>query len=97
MRRPLPLALAGALALAMSAAPVAQAAEKITATRPDQRPAEGSDEAELWYIMDRIERELQASPLLVRDPELNAYVRLAACFAFVDCRRHRFHERGFEF
>jgi hypothetical protein len=29
--------------------------------------------------MERIERELQASPQLVRDPELNAYVRSVTC------------------
>ena len=78
-RRPLPAALAALLAIAGAPASTALAAEPITATRPDQRPAEGTDEAELWYIMERIERELQASPLLVRDPALNDYVHSVAC------------------
>ena len=73
------LALACALALAAVSANPARAAEPITATQPEQRPAEGTDEAELWYIMDRIERELQASPLLVRDPGLNEYVHGVLC------------------
>jgi predicted Zn-dependent protease len=78
-RRPLALALACALTLLAAPAGSAPAAEPITATRPDQRPAEGSDEAELWYIMERIERELKASPLLVRDPALNDYVHSVLC------------------
>ena len=45
------------------------------------RPVSGSDEAELWYAMERAEKELQRSPLLVRDPALNAYVRDVACKA----------------
>jgi predicted Zn-dependent protease len=48
-------------------------------TAPGATPAEGSDEAELWYAMERAERELQRSPLLVRDPALNEYVRQVAC------------------
>ncbi|WP_158637160.1 M48 family metallopeptidase [Arenimonas daejeonensis] len=47
--------------------------------RPGQRPPAGSDEDELWYAMDRAERELQQHPLLVRDEALNAYVRDVAC------------------
>jgi len=85
-------ALSCALALALAGAPprAAAAAEPITATRPDQRPAEGSDEAELWYIMDRIERELAQSPLIVRDPALNAYVRSVLCKVTDDyCRNLR--------
>lgn len=42
------------------------------------QPAAG-DEAELWYAMERAETELKRSPLLVRDPALNAYVRDVAC------------------
>ncbi|MGY0503689.1 M48 family metalloprotease [Luteimonas sp. e5] len=48
---------------------------------PGSRPQAGSDEDELWYAMERAERELQRSPLLVRDPALNAYVREVACRA----------------
>lgn len=46
---------------------------------PGDAPAAGTDEAELWYAMERAERELQRSPLRIRDPALNAYVRAAAC------------------
>ena len=51
---------------------------------PGSGPAPGSDEAALWYAMDRAERELQSSPQLVRDPALNAYVRGVACKVAVD-------------
>jgi predicted Zn-dependent protease len=85
-------ALALACLLAFTSPPAAFAAEPITATRPDQRPAPGSDEAELWYIMERIEHELQASPQLVRDPDLNAYVRSVACKVTGDyCRDLRIY------
>jgi predicted Zn-dependent protease len=73
------LALALALALGGALPTSAQAADPVVAARPSERPAAGTDEAELWYAMERIERELQASPLLVRDPELNAYVRSVLC------------------
>ena len=46
---------------------------------PGTIPVAGSDEDELWYAMERAERELQRSPLLVRDPALNAYLRKVAC------------------
>jgi len=85
-------ALALALSFALAGAPTAPAvaAEPITSARPDQRPAEGTDEAELWYLMDRIERELAQSPLIVRDPALNAYVRSVLCKVTDDyCRNLR--------
>lgn len=68
------LVLAAALA---SAAAVAKG--PVEAARPGERPPAGSDEDELWYAMDRAERELQQHPLLVRDEALNAYVRGVAC------------------
>jgi predicted Zn-dependent protease len=43
------------------------------------RPAPGTEEGGLWAYMDREERRLQRSPFVVRDPELNAYVRGIAC------------------
>lgn len=46
---------------------------------PGSAPVAGSDESELWYAMERAEAELKRSPLLVRDPALNAYVRGVAC------------------
>lgn len=48
---------------------------------PGTAPVAGSDEDELWYAMERAERELQRSPLRVRDPALNDYVRKVACSA----------------
>lgn len=59
-------------------------------TEPDSRPPAGSDEAELWYAMERAETELKRSPLLVRDPALNEYVRGVACRVAGDqCRNIR--------
>lgn len=49
------------------------------ALRPGETPTPGSTEAELWYGMDQAEKDLRASPMLVRDPALNAYVRNVAC------------------
>ena len=86
------MALSIGIALAGLAPASAQAAEPIASTRPDERPAAGTDEAELWYAMERIERELQVSPLLVRDPELNAYVRGVLCKVTGDyCRDLRLY------
>lgn len=65
------------LALALAAG-LAGAAELPDAA-PGQRPPPGSDEDELWYAMERSERELRQHPALVRDPALNAYVRGVAC------------------
>jgi predicted Zn-dependent protease len=48
---------------------------------PGSRPTTGSDEAELWYAMEKAEEELQRSPMRVRDPALNAYVKDVACRA----------------
>lgn len=66
------------LALALVMTPVARAAAPADA-EPRQRPPAGSDEDELWYAMERAERDLQQHPLLVRDEALNAYVRGVAC------------------
>lgn len=46
---------------------------------PGTAPTAGSDESELWYAMERAEAELKRSPLLVRDPALNDYLRAVAC------------------
>lgn len=48
---------------------------------PGTTPVAGTDEDELWYAMERAERELQRSPLRVRDQALNDYVRRVACTA----------------
>lgn len=54
-------------------------ASKPLSIQPGERPVAGSTEAELWYGMDQAEKELRSSPLLVRDPALNAYVKETAC------------------
>lgn len=48
-------------------------------TRPPQTEPIDDDEAGLWFIMDKAEKETQTSGLLVRDPKLNAYVRGLVC------------------
>jgi predicted Zn-dependent protease len=46
---------------------------------PGYRPAANSDEKGLWSLMERTERELKTSRFVVRDAELNAYLRDIAC------------------
>lgn len=75
-------ALAAAMLLA-TAAP-AWSATAIGSAQPGDRPAVGSDEAELWFAMDEAEIELRKSPQLVRDPALNAYVRDVTCKVAAD-------------
>ena len=70
---------AALLLVAGLASGIAAAKGPVEAARPGDRPPAGSDEDELWYAMDRAERELQQHPLLVRDEALNAYVRDVAC------------------
>ncbi len=75
---PLALATAGVSAQTSPApAPIATTATATTASKP----AAGSDEAELWYAMERAETELKRSPRLVRDAALNDYIRGVACKA----------------
>ncbi|KFN44300.1 M48 family metallopeptidase [Arenimonas oryziterrae] len=71
-------ALALSLALAFSAN-IAHAGAAITSAKPGERPAPGTDEAELWFAMDEAELQLRQAPQLVRDPALNAYVRDVTC------------------
>ena len=73
--RPLLVAsLAATLAACATSAPLRDNA-------PGTTPTAGSDEAELWYAMERAETELRRSPLRVRDEALNAYVAGVACKA----------------
>ncbi len=65
-------AIATALVGCASRAPVRDIA-------PGTAPIAGTDEAELWYAMERAETELKRSPLRVRDPALNAYINEVAC------------------
>lgn len=47
--------------------------------QPGERPVPGSTEAELWYEMDQSEKSIRQSPLIVRDPALQAYVERVTC------------------
>ncbi len=76
MRFTLPLAISIAL---LSHSPASRSAEAILPIAAGERPAPNSTEAELWYGMDQAEKEIKVSPYLVRDPELNAYVKDVAC------------------
>lgn len=67
---------AAAICLALAGCATSQ---PIREHRPGDAPVAGTDEDELWYAMQRAETELQRSPLLVKDPALNAYVRSIAC------------------
>jgi tetratricopeptide (TPR) repeat protein len=46
---------------------------------PGKRPEADTDEAGLWMVMDRTERETSTAGNLVADPELNVYVAEVAC------------------
>lgn len=46
---------------------------------PGERPPEDTDEAGLWTALDEAELSLQRSPLLIRDPALNAYIKKMVC------------------
>jgi beta-barrel assembly-enhancing protease len=43
------------------------------------RPAADTDEGGLWGLMDREEKRLRHSPLLIRDPALQAYLQDLVC------------------
>lgn len=75
--RNLPHATCACLLGALLAACATQAPYRDNA--PGTTPVAGTDEDELWYAMERAERELQRSPQRLRDPALNAYVREVAC------------------
>ncbi len=46
---------------------------------PGYRPGADSDEKGLWSLMDRAERNLRQSRFVVRDAEVNAYLRSILC------------------
>jgi tetratricopeptide (TPR) repeat protein len=52
---------------------------RIEDLKPGQRPDISSDEAGYWMITDRIEKGLQTSGNLVRDPKLNEYIAGIVC------------------
>ena len=77
MRQALSLVLAVALSGACATPRGAPGA--LPDLRPGERPAADTDEAGLWMVVDRYEKELKTSGKLVRDPELNAYVKSVVC------------------
>ena len=70
-----------AMCVALVACATSQPMRKNT---PGSMPVAGSDESELWYAMEKEEEALQRSPMRVRDPALNEYVRSVACTASQD-------------
>jgi tetratricopeptide (TPR) repeat protein len=76
---------AGVLALSLAAALGAACAAPrpgpggVADLAPEERPADRSDEASLWLQADRREEQLEASPSVVRDPALQAYIRGVVC------------------
>jgi predicted Zn-dependent protease len=57
----------------------AQAAESYLVPERFERPDLASDEGGLWAIMDREEKLLRRSPLVLRDSRLTGYVQDIAC------------------
>ena len=80
-RRSLP-AIAAALMFVSSAA---RAEPNLNATIPwaqlpvGYHPAPDTDEGGIWMIGERAEVEVRTSPLVVKDPALNAYLRRIVC------------------
>jgi predicted Zn-dependent protease len=76
-------ALTATILLALSFGTYAHAESKqptnIDAIPAGYKPTEKTDEAELWYILDKIEANVKQSPRLIRDPALNKYVREVTC------------------
>ena len=70
---------AGMGALGLVPAALAQAPADWKAPPRFARPGLDTDEGGLWALMDREETRLRRSPLLVRDPTLNAYLRDLVC------------------
>ncbi len=79
MSRPVArVAIAVALLVVLAGCATQQPMRK---SEPGSRPVAGTDEDELWYAMEKSEEDLQRSPIRVRDPALNAYVKDVACRA----------------
>jgi len=75
---------AACIALLLMANNVSAATKHAAAPEPEllplgYQPPPNSDEAGLWFESDQAEKVLRGSPLLVRDPQLNAYVRSIVC------------------
>lgn len=53
--------------------------EEISNVKPGERPPLSSDEAGIWMLMDQAEGRLKTSGCLVRDENLNGYLRSVLC------------------
>jgi beta-barrel assembly-enhancing protease len=78
-RRQFGCALCGLASLVLANRVAAQAQGDSGFLAPGYRPPVESDEKGLWSMMDRAERNLEGSRFVVRDTELNAYVRDVLC------------------
>ena len=67
--------------LAQTAAPVTPAVSSPAAAEQAEGPYQPKDKDErgLWMQMEEAERQLKVSPLVIRDPALNSYVRSVLC------------------
>jgi beta-barrel assembly-enhancing protease len=68
-----------AMLFAGDAAAASKQPTKVDAIPAGYKPTAKTDEAELWYILDKIEVDVRQSPRLIRDPALNKYVREVTC------------------
>jgi len=66
-------------------APPSRAAAPVGDAGADYVPVD-QDERGLWMEMEKVERELKTSPIVIRDPALNAYVRSVLCKAVGEAR-----------
>lgn len=78
-RREFGCGLCGLAALAYAGLLSGQSESGGAFVAPGYRPAAGSDERGIWSLMDREERELKTSRFVVRDAELNGYIRDIIC------------------
>lgn len=70
----------GLLALAIAALLAAGCvARPVVDIEPGEQPLLDTDEAGFWMQMDRIEQSVRTSGRVVRNPELNAYLREIFC------------------
>jgi len=69
-------AVAGLLAVSLSVNPVLAQGDGSYGAPP---AALNTDEAGIWMIFEQAERDIRRSPLLIKDPALNAYVREVVC------------------
>lgn len=74
------LLTAGGCAVALAAARIA-GAQAVDYIVPDRlaKPDVATDEGGLWALMDREEKNIRRSPLVLRDPGLKAYIQGLAC------------------